>query len=268
SYSADWRPEEWRLGAAKVFAILASSFEEVLFLDPDNFVIRDPTYLFETRTYRKYGSIFWPDFPIRKSGIGVWDILEMEGRFWRELEFETGQIVINKRASWRGLIMAMHISAEARFYFRHFLGDKEAFFWGYAASQTPYYLAPNYIHSVGLIVSDEYPRGNSTVGIDKKNRFCGLSMLQSDFPDNGPSTNRTNFPQPLFMHWNMVKKNQYKSDVNYFQSAMTYDLQAGVHAADIENVNYNFVGEVGQFKHCVSIWPVKGGPVRSWGEIG
>ncbi|KAI9361184.1 mannosyltransferase putative-domain-containing protein [Zopfochytrium polystomum] len=141
-FSEGWGREEWRLGAAKVFSILASSFEEVLFLDPDNYVLRDPTYLFETQTYRKHGSIFWPDFPVRKKGLAVWDILEMQGRFWKELEFETGQIVINKRASWRGLMMTVHISKESNFYFRHFLGDKEAFFWGYASSQTPYYLAP------------------------------------------------------------------------------------------------------------------------------
>jgi hypothetical protein len=49
----EWGAEEYRLGASKVDSILASSFEEVLFLDPDNFVLQDPTYLFDTKIFEK-----------------------------------------------------------------------------------------------------------------------------------------------------------------------------------------------------------------------
>ncbi|KAJ1566862.1 hypothetical protein HK405_008118, partial [Cladochytrium tenue] len=264
-YSGAWGREEWRLGAAKVFSILASSFEEVLFLDPDNYVLRDPTYLFETRMYRKHGSIFWPDFPIRRLDLAVWDVLEMKGRSWRELEFETGQIVINKRASWRGLMMTLHLSAESNFYFRHFLGDKEAFFWGYASSQTPYFLSPNYIHSVGLVVNDEFPKGNTKIGVDfQRTRFCGLSMLQSDFHDTeGAVGGAPAEPRPLFMHWNMLKRH-YRPDTNYFQSAMTYDFARGVQASDVDHVNYYYVGRFHGLENCLIIKPLEGVKIRLW----
>ena len=49
-----WNREEMRLGAAKVDAIMASPFEEVLFLDPDNFVLKDPTYLFDTSMFKRF----------------------------------------------------------------------------------------------------------------------------------------------------------------------------------------------------------------------
>jgi len=45
----------------KLYAILASSFEEVLFMDADNFVLRDPERLFDAPEYKKTGAMFWPD---------------------------------------------------------------------------------------------------------------------------------------------------------------------------------------------------------------
>jgi site-specific DNA-adenine methylase len=49
----EWGKKEFQMGAAKVDSILASPFEEVLFLDPDNFVLCDPTYLFDTKIFKK-----------------------------------------------------------------------------------------------------------------------------------------------------------------------------------------------------------------------
>jgi hypothetical protein len=49
----DWNGLIRGLGLSKVEAILASPFEEVLLLDPDNYVLRDPTYLFETKMFKQ-----------------------------------------------------------------------------------------------------------------------------------------------------------------------------------------------------------------------
>lgn len=43
----------------KPFAILESSFKEVLFLDSDICPAKDPGYLFDYEPYREKGSIFW-----------------------------------------------------------------------------------------------------------------------------------------------------------------------------------------------------------------
>ena len=47
---------------SKPYSIAYSHFDEILFLDSDNFPLRDPTYLFETDAYKATGSIFWKDF--------------------------------------------------------------------------------------------------------------------------------------------------------------------------------------------------------------
>ena len=39
-----------------------SSFNEVLFLDVDNFPVTDPELLFESKPFSETGLIIWPDF--------------------------------------------------------------------------------------------------------------------------------------------------------------------------------------------------------------
>ena len=46
----------------KVFAILFSTFEEVLFLDADAFPAHNPDKLFDVEPYRSNGLVTWPDF--------------------------------------------------------------------------------------------------------------------------------------------------------------------------------------------------------------
>lgn len=46
----------------KVLSALASSFENVLLLDADNIAIKDPTTVFDSEVFQKYGYILWPDY--------------------------------------------------------------------------------------------------------------------------------------------------------------------------------------------------------------
>ena len=70
-----------------------------------------------------------------------------------QLEFESGQILVNKRKAWKGLKLAEHLCAEAKYYFNHFLGDKETFFWDFSASNTPFFPNPNYLIPFGPVLS-------------------------------------------------------------------------------------------------------------------
>ncbi|KAJ1560831.1 hypothetical protein HK405_005810 [Cladochytrium tenue] len=264
----DWSKEDVRLGAAKVDSILASPFEQVLFLDPDNYVLRDPTFLFDTKMFQRYGALFWPDFPVRlnDSELVVWDIFNLKGKYWKELEFESGQIVLDKSRVWKALMLTRYISQQAKYYFSQFLGDKEAFFWGFAGTGTPYFLNPTYIHSVGAIVNDTLPLGDIQLDLNQPDsKFCGQSMLQSDFfddPDVPPPLGYS--PQPLFMHWNMLKY-KYTEGVDYFQSAMTYELPAdGTRFADYKAVGFRVHGDWGAFSHCLDLRHVIGLKIRVW----
>ena len=54
---------EWRLAgwAAKPFAILLSSFREVLFIDADALFFKNPEMLFEDPGYQETGALFFKD---------------------------------------------------------------------------------------------------------------------------------------------------------------------------------------------------------------
>ena len=82
----------------KAYAILHCRFREALLLDADNVPLVDPAVLFSTPQYEEHGAIFWPDYTRFGPDRDIWPICEVEYR--DEPEFESGQIVVNKRRCW------------------------------------------------------------------------------------------------------------------------------------------------------------------------
>jgi hypothetical protein len=109
----------------KPYAIMNSEFEEVFYLDADNVPVRNPEFLFGTPEYIETGAIFWPDIWRLAPHRIIWSICGIPYR--NEREFESGQIVVNKKRCWKALNIAMHLNEHSDFYYRHFLGDKETF---------------------------------------------------------------------------------------------------------------------------------------------
>ncbi|QPG76365.1 hypothetical protein FOA43_003753 [Brettanomyces nanus] len=59
----------------KSFALLGSSFRNVMYLDSDNFAVKNPDYLFESDLYKRYKMITWPDFWRRTSSPSLYSVL-------------------------------------------------------------------------------------------------------------------------------------------------------------------------------------------------
>lgn len=112
----------WEL---KCFSIMHSSFEQVLLLDADNCPVRDPAFLFDELPYLQTGAIFWPDYTRLGKERAVWAAAGIEYR--DEPEFESGQIVVDKRRCWKALNVAMHINEYSDWWYRLVHGDKETF---------------------------------------------------------------------------------------------------------------------------------------------
>ena len=112
----------WEL---KPFAILYSPFQEVLLLDADNVPVVNPEFLFATPQFQKTGAIFWPDYGQFKKTQTIWDCLGL-GRPAGP-EFESGQIVADKRRCWKVLRLALWFNEHSDFFYQHLLGDKETF---------------------------------------------------------------------------------------------------------------------------------------------
>lgn len=59
---SNWTTPKLERFQFKVFSIIFSSFQDVLFLDADAFPIRKPDYLFDVEPYTSHGLVTWPDF--------------------------------------------------------------------------------------------------------------------------------------------------------------------------------------------------------------
>lgn len=117
----------WKGWQLKPFAVVHSSFREVLFLDADCYPARDPTFLFDWPGYRAHGSIFWPDLDSSGSLFrsDLWDVFGVAPADC--VPFESGQLVVDKGRCWRELALTLHYNAQADYTYRLVWGDKDTF---------------------------------------------------------------------------------------------------------------------------------------------
>jgi hypothetical protein len=133
----------WEL---KPYAVLHCPFEEVLLLDADNVPVVNPDFIFEVPEYRSKGAVFWPDYGRDEKANLIWRSCRL--RRPQELEFETGQVVVNKRRCWRALCLTMWFNEHSDFYYRFLHGDKETFHLAFRKLKQPYALIPTRIHTL------------------------------------------------------------------------------------------------------------------------
>jgi hypothetical protein len=135
----------WEL---KPYAILYSSFREVLSLDADNVPVVNPEFLLDTPEFRTSGAIFWPDYDHGKTekGTAIWRSCGL--RQPQEPEFETGQIVVDKKRCWSALRLCLWFNENSDFYYQHLHGDKETFHLAFRKLKQTYSLVPKSIHTL------------------------------------------------------------------------------------------------------------------------
>jgi ADP-heptose:LPS heptosyltransferase len=133
----------WEL---KPYSILHSSFEEVLLLDADNVAIVNPEFLFESLPYVNTGAIFWPDAERLPATHKVWEVCKIPYR--DEPEFESGQIVVDKRRCWTALQLTMHLNEHSDFYYRLVHGDKDTFHLAWRILEKHYSMVPVPMHPI------------------------------------------------------------------------------------------------------------------------
>jgi len=131
----------WEL---KPYAIIHSSFQEVLLLDADNVPVANPESLFATPQYRATGAIFWPDFKKMEKIHVLWASCGLEDEPGQE--FESGQIVVDKKRCWEALRLALWFNEQSDFYYQHIHGDKETFHLAFHKMRKSYGMIDTPIH--------------------------------------------------------------------------------------------------------------------------
>ena len=92
--------------AFKPGAILSSTFAEVIFLDLDCYVVRDPIDIFENDPmYKKFGVLFYPDIFLSRQHPRVWSLFNATC-LRHEFSLDSALLIFNKKRVWKGIHLA------------------------------------------------------------------------------------------------------------------------------------------------------------------
>lgn len=119
------RGSEWKAYQIKAVAIQRCSFDEILYLDTDSYLAKDPTYLFDAPEFRETGAMLWPDFTKSHPLNPVWRFLGMPCR--QEFEGESGQIMFNRMMQQETMHVAEYFALENQRFYNMMGGDRDSF---------------------------------------------------------------------------------------------------------------------------------------------
>ncbi|KAI1914775.1 mannosyltransferase [Ophidiomyces ophidiicola] len=119
----------------KIFALLFSSFEDVLFLDADAFPIRDPTPLFSSEPFASHGLVTWPDFWQVTYHPAFFNITAQDlPTGFDYASTESGQLLVSKKSHGKMLLLSAYYNFYGPSHYYPLLsqghpgeGDKETF---------------------------------------------------------------------------------------------------------------------------------------------
>jgi hypothetical protein len=159
------------LWALKPFAILASSFKNVILIDADVVLLSRPEFFFTVKEYQRFGAWFfcdrtqywWAPSEIQSTPKMVLDLLLnpisktaavnriLVGKSYHEQE--SGVVVIDKNRHLLGLlaICALNHGELREVMYNHFWGDKETFWLGLEIMGEEYAFNPNMPGASGVL---------------------------------------------------------------------------------------------------------------------
>lgn len=134
---------------AKVYSIYHSTLDRVLFLDADNFPVRDPSSLFHSSEFERTGAVIWPDywhpnhtiFNIHEKSM-LWELLDMP--YADMFEQESGQLLIDRRRHAAPMKLAFFYMFHRPNFFQELKvahGDKDLFRFAWLKLEAPFHMA-------------------------------------------------------------------------------------------------------------------------------
>jgi hypothetical protein len=167
------RGQGWAL---KPFAMVASSFSEVLLADADAVFLEKPDVLFEVSGYKETGTLFFHDrdhwreyaseithgFIGNQLGLRPPSSRLSHSKFWQKkgiYEQESGVVLANKNNPevFVGLLFAAWQNTgqiRDQTTYRVFWGDKESYWLAFELADIPYYFVDHYAGSIGSAIDN------------------------------------------------------------------------------------------------------------------
>lgn len=116
--------------SSKIYALYESRYAENLWIDSDNYPIRNPDFLFDDPEYVRKHCLFWRDvFSTDRANryhdqAPMWPVFNVPPNDGEP--FEAGQLLINKPRVWSQFRLVKHYADNCEVYY-HFGGDTETF---------------------------------------------------------------------------------------------------------------------------------------------
>lgn len=199
----------------KVFALLLSSFEEVVFLDADAFPAHNPDTLLDQDPYKSTGLVMWPDYWISTSSHYFYDIT---GTALPPLDFrrasESGIILYSKRLHAESLLLAAYYNYFGPDFYYPLLsqggpgeGDKETFLHAALVMNEPFYAVHTPVKPIGSRINGTWFSAGMKQGDpieDFKLHHGSEAKRPSSHDDEGRDAKGRD-AKPFFLHNNMIK---------------------------------------------------------------
>ncbi|KAE8309035.1 mannosyltransferase putative-domain-containing protein [Aspergillus transmontanensis] len=202
----------------KLFAMMFSSFEEILFLDADAFPLHQPEILFMNEPFKSKKMVTWPDFWATTISSYYYEISSqpMPSNTIRQSS-ESGEVLLSKKTHMQTLLLSVYYNFWGPDYYYPLLsqgasgeGDKETFVAAALTLGESYYQVSEPICAIG----------HGTEG-----GFAGSAMVQFDPVEDYALTQKGEWrvhgskapaPRAFFIHANFPK----------FNPATVFDKQA------------------------------------------
>ncbi|BGP40398.1 hypothetical protein JCM10449v2_004360 [Rhodotorula kratochvilovae] len=209
----------WKQFGIKGDAIARSSFAEILYLDSDNTPLVDPSFLFDSPTYKEHGIVLWPDFNRDSAANPIWRLLAHSCSPSGAWQAESGQLLVDKRARSGINLVALEVARammrEEEFWFRLSGGDKDLFRFAFLFLSLPYSMAPHYPSALGGPPLSRPFRGHTSCGhtmlqygLDSEREWA-LLRSSGRLPALAPGGKADKHAPPLFVHANVLKHTGY-----------------------------------------------------------
>ncbi|KAJ5764301.1 Alpha-mannosyltransferase [Penicillium manginii] len=194
----------------KIFAVLFSSFEEIVWMDADCFPLGKPEDLLDSEPFKSNGLVTWPDFWASSASPLYYKISRQEVTpMTARQSSETGIFLVSKKTHMLPLLLAAYYNFYGPSHYFRLLsqggpgeGDKETFLQAATAAGASFYAVSERVQAIGHATKDGLS-GSAMAQSDPRQDFALTTKDQWRTKDPAVAP-----PPPIFfIHANYPKFN-------------------------------------------------------------
>ncbi len=211
----------------KIFSILFSTFQDVLFLDADCWPIHNPDKLFRTNPFRSHGFVTWPDLWLSTASPVFYDVANIAvPSVAARRSSESGILMYDKAKHASSILLAAYYNFYGPDYYyvllsqgAHGQGDKETFIHGAMAMGNPFYDVQTHMGFVGRWINGSY----ETAGMKQADP---VEDYRLSHVRQRPMKNKLNYgkkdqePEDPHARWLFIHHNLVKVDIRHLGKSL------------------------------------------------